>query len=346
MGTGVGRCSRGRHSNWRLIGDSGGAWLRTGDLGFIDEGELFVCGRRKDLLIVRGRNLHPHDLERAISDAHSRVRPGCVAAFATEHQDHEEIVIIAEVRESTAADRLDEIVRTAREVLSDGFGVRPLEVVLVQPQSLPKTSSGKLRRSTTRELWRTGRLDRLVHVDRSASASVVDPPRDIVEARVLEICAEVLEVPQLTREDDFFKLGADSVAIASMTAKLELVLGREIPLGAVFDSPSVAGLAAWLRADGYDTTQLRPASCQLTQDMQRLLALADASDLPVDTLHLAAAFTLRGAATLEDLPARSKSHYKISRLATPRCESTLASRSTPSSTARLAGTSTSGSTPA
>jgi thioester reductase-like protein/FkbH-like protein len=285
-----------------LIGDSGGPWLRTGDLGFVDAGELFVCGRRKDLLIVRGRNLHPHDLERAISDAHSRVRPGCVAAIATEHDDHEEIVIIAEVRESTAADRLDEIARTAREVLSDGFGVRPLEVVLVQPHSLPKTSSGKLRRSAARDLWRTGRLDRLAHVDRGPSRSEAEPPRDIVEARLLEICAEVLEVPQLTRDDDFFKLGADSVAIASMTARLEVVLGREIPLGAVFDSPSVAGLAGWLRADGYDTTQLRPRELPLTPDMQRLLGLADTSDLPVDTLHLAAAFTLRGATTLDDLP--------------------------------------------
>jgi thioester reductase-like protein/FkbH-like protein len=301
-----------------LIGDAGGPWLRTGDLGFVDGGELFVCGRRKDLLIVRGRNLHPHDLERAISDAHSRVRPGCVAAFATEHDDNEEIVIIAEIRESTAADRLDEIARTTREVLSDGFGVRPLEVVLVQPHSLPKTSSGKLRRSATRELWRTGRLERLAHVDRGPTRAEAEPPRDIVEARVLEICAEVLEVPQLTREDDFFKLGADSVAIATMTARLEVVLGREIPLGAVFDSPSVAGLAAWLRADGYDTTQLRPRELPLTPDMQRLLGASATiganqrntnggrtgnaqSELPLDTLHLAAAFTLRGAASVEDL---------------------------------------------
>jgi thioester reductase-like protein/FkbH-like protein len=282
-----------------LVGDPGGPWLRTGDLGFIDQGELYVCGRRKDLLIVRGRNLHPHDLERAISDAHSRVRTGCVVALATEHEDNEEIVVVAEVRESTGAERLEEIGATTREVLSDGFGVRPLEVVLVQPRSLPKTSSGKLRRSATRDMWRTGRLERLAYVDRGPSHAEAEPPRDVVEARVLEICAELLEAPALTRNDDFFKLGADSVAIASMTAKLEQVLGREIPLGAVFDSPSVAGLAAWLREDGYDTTQLRPRELPLTPDMQRLLAVAQSSGLPVDTLHLAAAFSLRGAGSSE-----------------------------------------------
>lgn len=287
-----------------LLGDDGGRWLRTGDLGFVDGGELFVCGRRKDLLIVRGRNLHPHDLERAISDAHSRVRPGCVAAFATEHNDNEEIVIVAEVREGTAADRLEEIARTIREVLSDGFGVRPLEVVLAAPRSLPKTSSGKLRRGATRELWRSGRLDRLAFVDRAGVRAEAEPPRDVVEARLVEICAEVLEVPQLSRDDDFFKLGADSVAIASMTARLEQVLGREIPLGAVFDSPSVAGLAAWLREDGYDTTSLRPRELPLTPDMQRLLSVAQTSELPVDTLHLGAAFTLRGATGLDALAAR------------------------------------------
>lgn len=281
-------------------GSGSGPWLRTGDLGFMYDGELFVCGRRKDLLIVRGRNLHPQDLERAIGDAHSQVRAGCVVAFATEHDDIEEIVIVVELRESTPPDRYQTILSTAREVLADGFGVRPLEVVLVNPRTLPKTSSGKLRRSATRDAWIAGRLEPLAHsdghdlADPRPRASADDPPRDVVEARVLDICAEVLGHPGLTRTDDFFKLGADSVAIASMTAKLEAVLGREITLGAVFDAPSVAGLAVWLREDGYDTTQLRARELPLTPDMQRLLRVANVPGLPADTLYLAAAFSLRG----------------------------------------------------
>ncbi|WP_181197841.1 thioester reductase domain-containing protein [Enhygromyxa salina] len=276
-----------------LDGDDEGRWLRTGDLGFMCGGELFVCGRRKDLLIVRGRNLHPHDLERAISEASVLVRSGCVVAFATDHADVEEIVVIAEVRDSTPQERLDGLVATVREVLADGFGVKPLEVALVSARSLPKTSSGKLRRSATRDAWRAGRLERLAHSDRGAVRVEVEPPRDVVEARVLEICAEILEQPELSRDDDFFRLGADSVAIASMTAKLEAVLGRELSLGAVFDAPSVAGLVAWLREDGYDTTRLRARELPLTPDMQRLLRVASGAELPVDALHLAAAFSLR-----------------------------------------------------
>ncbi|WP_165703858.1 thioester reductase domain-containing protein [Enhygromyxa salina] len=289
-----------------LVGDPSGPWLRTGDLGFMRDGELFVCGRRKDLLIVRGRNLHPHDLERAIGDAHAQVRPGCVVAFATEHDGLEEVVIIVEVRDGTPSDRYQAILSTAREVLADGFGVRPLDVLLVTPHTLPKTSSGKLRRSAAREAWLAGRLEPLAHSDGqdlAAQASQTsgpgkadqsDPPRDIVEARVLDICAEVLGHPGLTRTDDFFKLGADSVAIASMTAKLEVMLGREVTLGAVFDAPSVAGLAVWLREEGYDTTQLRARELPLTPDMHRLLRVASgAGGLPADTLYLAAAFSLR-----------------------------------------------------
>lgn len=130
-------------------------YLRTGDLGFIYENELFVCGRVKDLIIVRGRNHYPQDLERCIESAEPLLRPGCSAAFAvTEEGSSEEIVIVAEVRDVKAvADTVaaDVLVQKLVQQLTQTYGVVPNNIILVAPRTIPKTTSGKIAR--TRARW-------------------------------------------------------------------------------------------------------------------------------------------------------------------------------------------------
>ena len=124
-------------------------WLRTGDLAYLVDGELVVCGRIKDVIIVGGRNVFPEDVERAAAGVEG-VRAGNVIAFGTEgRRGREGLVIVAETK-------LDESVGLRAAVaarVNDAVGVRPEDIVLVRPGSLPKTSSGKLQRSLCRQRY-------------------------------------------------------------------------------------------------------------------------------------------------------------------------------------------------
>ncbi len=137
-----------------------GDWLETGDLGYMVGGELFVTGRQKDLVIRAGRNVHPQDIEELVGDIEG-VRRGCVAVIGVPAREEgtERLVVLAETR-ITDADGRRALEETIREKVVAFLGEAPDEVVLLAPRSLPKTSSGKLRHSAARELYRAGRLGR------------------------------------------------------------------------------------------------------------------------------------------------------------------------------------------
>ncbi|MDC0670174.1 fatty acyl-AMP ligase [Nannocystis radixulma] len=130
-------------------------WLATGDLGYLADGELYVCGRIKDLIIIHGRNYYPQDLEWQASQVEG-VRRGNVVAFGIEDASlgRERVIVAAEVRTPHADDLRDKIAAKILETLA----LKPDEVVLLGPGSLPKTSSGKLQRHKTSELYRDGQL--------------------------------------------------------------------------------------------------------------------------------------------------------------------------------------------
>jgi fatty acid CoA ligase FadD28 len=129
-------------------GTPSGPWLRTGDSGFIDDGELFVIARIKDLLIVYGRNHSPDDLEATIQE----ITHGRCAAIAVPDSQTEKLVVIAEVRDrgdsQEAADKLAEVKREVTSAISTSHGLSIADLVLVPPGSIPITTSGKVRRST------------------------------------------------------------------------------------------------------------------------------------------------------------------------------------------------------
>jgi fatty-acyl-CoA synthase len=117
-------------------------WLRTGDLGYLVDGELVLCGRIKDVIIVGGRNVFPEDIERALAEVDG-VRAGNVIAFGIEAHGKEGVVVVAESK----ADDLPSLRKTVAARVREAVGLPPKDVVLVAPGSLPKTSSGKLQRS-------------------------------------------------------------------------------------------------------------------------------------------------------------------------------------------------------
>ncbi|WP_340123563.1 amino acid adenylation domain-containing protein [Methylobacter svalbardensis] len=127
-------------------------WLRTGDLGFIEGGELFVSGRLKDLIIIRGRNYYPHDLEYATEAATAAaLNPGCTAAFAVNGDDGEKLVVLAELKRNRLrqSDYRGEFA-AIRARLAEECGIKADTVMLLKPGSILKTSSGKIRRSACR----------------------------------------------------------------------------------------------------------------------------------------------------------------------------------------------------
>ena len=139
---------------------SGDGWLDTGDRGYIAEGELFLTGRSKDVIIKGGNNLYPHEAEGA-AGAVPGVRAGCVAAFgaADPERGTERFVIVAETRLTDPVEQAA-LRRAVTGGVADALGVAPDLVVLAPPGSVSKTSSGKIRRGATREAWLAGRLGR------------------------------------------------------------------------------------------------------------------------------------------------------------------------------------------
>jgi len=133
-------------------------YLRTGDLGFLMAGQLFITGREKDLIIVAGRNLYPQDIERTVEQAHSSVKGGGCAAFSVEAAGAERVVIVAEV-DARMAQSLDTVLEHIRDAVRVQHEVEPLRVVLLRPGSIAKTSSGKIQRSTCRAELLAGSLE-------------------------------------------------------------------------------------------------------------------------------------------------------------------------------------------
>jgi len=129
-----------------------GPFLRTGDLGFLHEGGLFVTGRSKDLIIVRGRNHYPQDIEDTVSECHPALEPQRCAAFSVETEDGESLVVAQEVRR-TALRTVDpeEVFREIRKSVSDQHGLYAAAIVLLRPLALPRTTSGKVQRKACRE---------------------------------------------------------------------------------------------------------------------------------------------------------------------------------------------------
>ncbi|MGW2515639.1 fatty acyl-AMP ligase [Streptomyces sp. NPDC001617] len=140
----------------RVFGPDG--WLRTGDLGTVLDGQLIVTGRLKDLIVVDGRNHYPQDVEGTAQDAHPVIRPDRLAAFGTPGGSGERVVVVAEHVRATSLAEIDvpALVRAVRAAVSARHGLRLADVVLVAPGTVPRTSSGKVSRSRTRERYLAG----------------------------------------------------------------------------------------------------------------------------------------------------------------------------------------------
>lgn len=144
----------------RLAGSDELSFLRTGDLGFVRFGEVFVAGRLKDMIIIRGQNHYPQDIELTAERSHPALRPNGCSAFAIERGGEERLVIAQEVERDARHATAEELTDAVREAVAEEHELLVYDVVLLKPGALPRTSSGKVQRAACRAGYLDGTLDR------------------------------------------------------------------------------------------------------------------------------------------------------------------------------------------
>ncbi|HEY2740197.1 MAG TPA: condensation domain-containing protein, partial [Thermoanaerobaculia bacterium] len=234
------------------LADGSGSYLRTGDLGFLQDGELYVTGRRKDLIILRGRNHYPQDLELTAERAHGALRPGGGAAFSVEVRGEERLVVVFEAeRHSLAALPalgLEEVAAAVRQRFAEEHEVQLYELALIRPASLPRTSSGKVQRHRCRELYLEGGL---AIVGRSAlGAPAAQAGIDEIEGSPIEsflhaALARVarLDPARIDRELPMASFGLDSLAAIELCHAVEMEFGVAPSVAELLSGCSIAETA-------------------------------------------------------------------------------------------------------
>ncbi|CAL9559157.1 condensation domain-containing protein [Streptomyces sp. enrichment culture] len=250
----------------RLADRPGRDFLRTGDLGFLLDGELFVTGRVKDLMIVRGRNHYPQDLEATAEAAHPLIQPTRSAAFSVERDGEEHVVLVHEAVRGFDTTRAQEVLDAVALAVGTGHGVAPHEVVLVRPGAVPRTTSGKIRRGACRELWLTGALAPLARSGRSAGpAAPADAPAPTWgDPAVAASIAAALDLPvaELPPDTPLVALGLDSLRAVRLAETLRRAHGVTVPLTGLLDGATprtTAELAGEPPAEGTPAPGTGPA---------------------------------------------------------------------------------------
>lgn len=240
-----------------------GPFLRTGDLGFLQDGELFVTGRYKDLIIIRGHNHYPQDIELTVERSHPALRAGCGAAFTAEVDGEEHLVVVQEIDLSRAPD-LDEVFAAMRQSVSENHELQLYAIALLKPGSIPKTSSGKIQRRACRAGFIKGDLgeierstlqdeesvadDEESFIRRALLSAEPDKRQSLMESYLLDQAAQILKtkVARLRSKRSLSSFGLDSLMAIELKNRIEADLELTVPLTAFLQEGGVAQLAGTL----------------------------------------------------------------------------------------------------
>ncbi|MES1243271.1 MAG: amino acid adenylation domain-containing protein [Acidobacteriota bacterium] len=221
-------------------------FLRTGDLGFLRDGRLFVTGRIKDLIIVRGRNHYPQDLETTVSDNHTALRSGAGAAFAVETDGGEAVVVVHEMDIRRRPDP-DEVLGAARQALAEEHEVPVRSVVLLKPGGVPKTTSGKVQRQLCRRLFLESSLDAVARWDAGpavALEAMSEEPEDLPGWLRRRAAARLgVEENEIDPRQPLTRYGLDSLAAVELAHEIESVLGIGEAMPMLLESASLEEVA-------------------------------------------------------------------------------------------------------
>jgi acyl transferase domain-containing protein/acyl-CoA synthetase (AMP-forming)/AMP-acid ligase II/acyl carrier protein len=246
------------------LSDSPGArFLRTGDLGFVRDGDLYITGRIKDLMIFRGRNCYPQDVELTVEGAHSKLRPGSVAAFAIEVEGEERLGLVAEVDHRRGELPAGEIFTSVRAAVMEQHELDTHVIALVEPGGILKTSSGKIRRRACRAALLDGSLpirakrwfvhgaqltNALQAQETRQGAAEAQPRTTEIEAWLRTTLAGRLRTTAsgIDVAAPFASYGLESMDMIGVSGELQTWLGRPVAPTALYKFPSIAQLARHL----------------------------------------------------------------------------------------------------
>ncbi|HEY2710733.1 MAG TPA: AMP-binding protein [Caulobacteraceae bacterium] len=235
--------------NARISGEIG-AWLRTGDLGFIKDGDLFITGRLKDVIILRGANIYPQDMEATATASHPALREDCACAVSVDAGGEEAVAIVCEIdrRQHAAA---PEAAAAIRRAIFERHGLETHAVVLIRQGNLPKTPSGKLQRRACRDLLGRGALpsvidDRLPSSDRRTSPSKTRPADADAPTWILVQLRAEAPGAEIAPETYLADLGLSSVRITELAGEIEALFGQRIAAADLFEMQRVSDLIARL----------------------------------------------------------------------------------------------------
>lgn len=252
--------------------DKGQSWLRTGDLGFVNDGELFVSGRLKDLIIMRGRNYYPHDLEYAVEAATDALNPASTVAFSVDKGDGEKLIVLTELKRNRVrqGDYRSEF-SVIRARLTEECGIQADQIVFLKPGAILKTSSGKLRRNACRELFLEQGFEFVaidnLQVSSEISQSLVNGDSGATERRLLrqalltmnsgnanDLLAEHLALKAsalsglvagaVESAQTLSQLGLDSLKAVEMKYFIDGLLGIDIPISRLLGNSTLSDCAA------------------------------------------------------------------------------------------------------
>ncbi len=231
-----------------LAGTNEGPFLRTGDLGFLDNGALFVNGRRKDLIIIRGRNHYPSDIEVTVEQSHPALRPGCGVAFSVDIDGAERLVVVQEVDRQHRAQANDEVAEQVRRRLAEEHEVALHALVLIKTGYIPKTTSGKVQRSLTKQLF----LERSLAPVAEWTWAAAEPSQesDTGVNTVAELAAGLLgrKAAELDPHAPLFALGFDSLQLLELKSTIERRCGVALQVAHLLNDTGLATLAAHVEA--------------------------------------------------------------------------------------------------
>ena len=243
-----------------------GPFLRTGDLGFLLNDELFVTGRLKDLIIIRGSNHYPQDIELTVDRSHQALRPSCGAAFSVEVESEERLVIVQEVQESYLNELdVDKVVNAIRQAVSQQHQLQVYGILLLKTGTIPKTSSNKIQRHACKVGFMEESLDvvgssiyqefdlltkeKEAFLDRKTLlATTLEKRQELLVSHLQILISNILQVnqSQLDWEQPLTSMGLDSLTVVELSDLLQDSLGTSFPATLIFEYSTVEALANYL----------------------------------------------------------------------------------------------------